>query len=130
MLLKYVLMSTHVRRTRLVTSCIHTKGPNTTDLWRGNCHTNGTIDSRPASDSKFFPQYSAMIFTDFLVQQIGKHAAKPKDNSTPIFIYAAYQSVHGPLEVSLASICPRNAELLSACVRVRAYVCVRMCAGG
>ena len=54
--------------------------------------------SRPANESKYFPMYSAFIFTDFLVDTIQKHAAT-KGTDHPLFVYAAYQSVHGPLEV-------------------------------
>eukprot|EP00040_Diaphanoeca_grandis_P001682 m.19169 g.19169 ORF g.19169 m.19169 type:complete len:212 (+) comp12361_c0_seq1:234-869(+) len=80
----------------------HTKSvlqqcPDTVDLWQGQSHSNG-YQSGPANNSKYFPQYSTFFFTDFLTARINDHA-RDQNESTPFFAYAAYQSVHGPLEV-------------------------------
>jgi hypothetical protein len=93
-------------------------GP-TKDLWRGSSHSNGTVMmSRPANESKYFPQYSIFIFNAFLQEKIATFAAKQQEQQREqdndkeeeeeeeedqkkdrLFIYAAYQNVHGPLEV-------------------------------
>jgi arylsulfatase A-like enzyme len=73
--------------------------PDTTDLWRGSSHSNGTvIQSRPGNESRYFPVYSTLFFTDFITDEIRKHPTSEKGNR-PFFAYASYQSVHGPLEV-------------------------------
>ena len=63
------------------------------DWWRSNRTHEG-----PERAPKYFEpsdvQYSAFAFTDRLVKVIGEHNV-----SRPLFLYAAYQSIHGPLEV-------------------------------
>eukprot|EP00039_Didymoeca_costata_P002944 m.64049 g.64049 ORF g.64049 m.64049 type:complete len:582 (+) comp11620_c0_seq2:55-1800(+) len=71
---------------------------NTRDLWHGH-HENGTVTSGPANDADYFPQYSAFFFTSFLQERIEVHVKQQP--TQPLFIYAAYQNVHSPLEVPL-----------------------------
>ena len=47
---------------------------------------------------RYFPVYSTLFFTDFITDQIRKHPTSAKGDR-PLFAYASYQSVHGPLEV-------------------------------
>lgn len=67
-------------------------GP-TKDLWRGASHSNGTITtSRPANESKYFPEYSIFIFNAFLQEKIATFAKKQQlqqgSEEDRLFIYA------------------------------------------
>lgn len=64
--------------------------PTTRDLWYGTPGNGG-----PAGEKKYFNgEYSTATFTNFIVKQIETH-----DPTVPLFVYAAYQAIHGPLEV-------------------------------
>ena len=54
--------------------------------------------SQPADESMYFPEYSIFIFTAFLQQKIAAHASNQQKHGQPLFVYASFQNVHGPLE--------------------------------
>ena len=64
------------------------------DLWYANTGER----SRPAVVPARSGTYSTKLYTDFVVDRIGTHAAKHGTNA-PLFVYAAYQGVHYPLQV-------------------------------
>jgi arylsulfatase A-like enzyme len=73
----------------------HVKSPvpackGTLDLWNATPGRGGpaAIDGR----------YSTYTFTDFLVGAIERHP-NASSSAPPLFVYASYQGVHGPLEV-------------------------------
>ena len=49
---------------------------------------------RPVGKPEYYMEYSTHAYTDFLVQRIQSH-----DPTVPLFVYAAFQGVHYPLEV-------------------------------
>ncbi len=64
------------------------------DLW----YANAGERSRPAVQPARSGTYSTNLYTDFVVNRIGAHAAKAGKDA-PLFVYAAYQGVHYPLQV-------------------------------
>ena len=64
------------------------------DLWYANTGER----SRPAVQPARSGTYSTNLYTDFVVDRIGAHAAK-EGKDAPLFVYAAYQGVHYPLQV-------------------------------
>eukprot|EP00051_Salpingoeca_urceolata_P002903 m.53632 g.53632 ORF g.53632 m.53632 type:complete len:620 (-) comp12399_c0_seq1:4-1863(-) len=70
--------------------------PTTRDLWLGK-KTNGSIAGGPADDPANFGVLSTVTYTKFITKRIREHAIN--NPSKPLFVYAAYQAIHSPLEV-------------------------------
>jgi arylsulfatase A-like enzyme len=90
-----------------VTDCGVMNGTNlstTFDLWRGESDMNGTVTtSRPEQEKKNLNRYSIFVYNEFLVTKIDHHFNDSTSSTgaavRPLFIYASFQNVHGPLEV-------------------------------
>ncbi len=85
------------------------------DLWQADA---GPGSGAFAKEPSYFPQFSPYMFTDYLVRKIETHDAVV----SPLFVYAALQSVHAPKQVTenywsgaasfsneLAELCPWSA---------------------
>lgn len=76
----------YTRRTKIKASNCSTDY----DFWFGVPGNGGPV----AKGDYYTSEYSTKVYSDFLVKQIEAH-----DPSEPLFIYAAFQGVHYPLEV-------------------------------